>query len=133
MDLREFARAPVICLTSNTVEFVHGEIEDNPTDVVVVVDLDRRPIGLVTAADIADALASPLAANYAVGQLMRPATSTGYRRSLLDAQQQMETWGIDHLPVLDEEGRVAGVLVAEDVRRKVDSAEFATVEALRLA
>ncbi len=96
-----------------TLRDVQGIIRKRSHDLVVVVDEERRPLGLVTQADLRDrdqytpvtALMSSRLISFPVGVANR------------DAFLQMEEARVKAAPVLDESGRLAGVITRNDAVR----------------
>lgn len=94
-----------------------------------VVDADARVIGIVSADDLAAALALPLrpgrplaglerhaALEWSVGDLMTHAPQTLHRdASLAEAAERMAEGRFGCLPILDEDGRLEGVLSETDL------------------
>jgi CBS domain-containing protein len=81
-----------------------------------------RLLGLVTvtdvlAAEVREAMAASRPTLATAGDVMTPApASVGPDASLLEAVRVMVQRGIRHLPVVDEHGRVTGILSDRDVR-----------------
>jgi hypothetical protein len=97
-------------------------------DTVVVIDLDWRVVGML----------GPDTGQWTdvdrfqpVQLVMHEPVSIGFRRSPADALMQMDQWGRDRLPVIDENGEVSFVLYREDLAPLVDAE--AEHEALALA
>lgn len=96
-----------------TLRDVQGIIRKRSHDLVVVVDEERRPLGIVTHSDLRDRdqytqaalLMSPRLISFPVGIANR------------DAFLQMEEARVKAAPVLDDEGRLAGVITRNDAVR----------------
>ena len=96
-----------------TLRDVQGIIRKRSHDLVVVVDEERRPLGIVTNADLRDRdqytqaslLMSPRLISFPVGIANR------------DAFLQMDEARVKAAPVLDEKGRLAGVITRNDAVR----------------
>ncbi|MEO6771419.1 MAG: GuaB1 family IMP dehydrogenase-related protein [Kofleriaceae bacterium] len=96
-----------------TLRDVQGIIRKRSHDLVVVVDDERRPLGIVTHSDLRDRdqyteaslLMSPRLISFPVGIANR------------DAFLQMEEARVKAAPVLDGEGRLAGVITRNDAVR----------------
>jgi IMP dehydrogenase len=96
-----------------TVLDVAGIIRKRPHDMVVVVDDERRPLGIVTHADLRDRdRYTPVAGLMASRLVTIPAGMTNR-----DAFMLMERERVKAAPVLDREGRLAGVLTRDDAVR----------------
>lgn len=80
-----------------------------------VVDADRRVLGVVTVREVK--AADPSAR---VGDVMvRDVPAIGYDRTALDALELMSRSGVGRLPVVDEEGRLRGLVTKTDLIRAV--------------
>jgi IMP dehydrogenase len=96
-----------------TLRDVLGIIRKRSHDLVVVVDDDRRPLGTITHADLRDrdqytaasALMAPRVITIPKGMTNR------------EAFGRMEQARVRAVPVIDEEGRLAGVLTRDDAVR----------------
>ncbi|AKT37930.1 GuaB1 family IMP dehydrogenase-related protein [Chondromyces crocatus] len=96
-----------------TLRDVLGIIRKRPHDMVVVVDDERRPLGIVTHADLRDrdqytpagALMSPRVVTIPIGTPNR------------DAFLLMEETRVKAVPVIDADGRLHGVLTRDDAVR----------------
>jgi IMP dehydrogenase len=96
-----------------TLRDVQGIIRKRSHDLVVVVDEERRPLGIVTHSDLRDRdqytqaslLMSPRLISFPVGIANR------------DAFLQMDEARVKAAPVLDKEGRLAGVITRNDAVR----------------
>jgi IMP dehydrogenase len=96
-----------------TLRDVLGIIRKRSHDMVVVIDDERRPLGIVTHADLRDKDQYTPA-----GHLMSPRLVT-LRAGMpnRDAFLEMEAARVKAAPVLDKEGRLAGVLTRDDAVR----------------
>ena len=96
-----------------TLRDVQGIIRKRAHDLVVVVDEERRPLGIVTHADLRDRdqytpaslLMSPRTISFPVGITNR------------EAFLRMDEARVKAAPVLDEDGRLAGVITRHDAVR----------------
>jgi IMP dehydrogenase len=86
---------------------------DDRVHVLPVVDADGKPIGFVTPRDVLDE--AP-----AIRDVMTPfALDVPAETPLILAARLMVFGGFSHLPVVDREGCVVGILSATDVRASV--------------
>lgn len=96
-----------------TLRDVQGIIRKRSHDLVVVVDEERRPLGIITHSDLRDRdqytqaslLMTPRLISFAVGVANR------------DAFLQMDEARVKAAPVLDDEGRLVGVITRNDAVR----------------
>jgi IMP dehydrogenase len=96
-----------------TLRDVLGIIRKRSHDMVVVVDDDRRPIGIVTHADLRDRDQYTPAGLLMSPRLVTLAAGTPNREAFLRMEQER----VKAAPVLDEEGRLRGVLTRDDAVR----------------
>lgn len=96
-----------------TLRDVHGIIRKRSHDLVVVVDDERRPIGIVTHADLRDRDQYTPAAALMSPRLITIPMGTANRTAFL----LMEQARVKAVPVLDEAGRLHGVLTRDDAVR----------------
>ncbi len=97
-----------------------GRMETEKIDGMPVVEMGRL-LGVVTTTDllahVVRARISPAASEVTVGQIMTPDPEVTHLDDLfLDAVGRMTNRGIRHLPVIDAERRVVGILSDRDVR-----------------
>ena len=109
-----------IVATESLIESAVMMRERHVGNVVVVENLDgkRRPIGFLTDRDIiVSVIAAGLALeNLVVGDVMsKPVYCCGGTQSVFDAIAIMREHGIRRLPVLDEDGSLAGIVAASDI------------------
>jgi len=82
---------------------------------LVLLDGDRRPVGLLTEADIARRVALRASASDPVASVMtRDVRTVALDEFLYRAIARMRRYGLRHLPAVDEAGRLAGMLHLDD-------------------
>lgn len=96
-----------------TLRDVHGIIRKRSHDMVVVVDDERRPMGIVTHADLRDRDQYTPASALMSSRLVTLPVGTPNREAFL----LMEEARVKAVPVLDREGRLTGVLTRDDAVR----------------
>lgn len=96
-----------------TLRDVLGIIRKRPHDMVVVVDDERRPLGIVTHADLRDRDQYTPAGALMSSRLITIPAGTPNR----DAFLLMDEARVKAVPVLDPEGRLHGVLTRDDAVR----------------
>lgn len=96
-----------------TLRDVAGIIRKRAHDMVVVVDDERRPLGIVTHADLRDRDQYSATGSFMSKHLVTVPVGTPNR----DAFLLMEQHRVSAVPVLDAEGRLAGVLTRDDAVR----------------
>ena len=96
-----------------TLRDVQGIIRKRAHDMVVVVDDERRPLGIVTRADLRDRDQYSPAGSFMSSRLVTIEAGTPNR----DAFLKMEDARVKAAPVLDAGGRLVGVLTRDDAVR----------------
>jgi IMP dehydrogenase len=96
-----------------TLRDVQGIIRKRSHDMVVVVDDERRPLGIVTRADLRDRDQYSAVGTFMSSRLVTIGAGTPSR----DAFLRMEEERVKAAPVLDAEGRLVGVLTRDDAVR----------------
>ena len=83
---------------------------------VVVVDEANRPIGIFTERDLVRAVAEGIPMNMPISHIMtKNVIVAKTEESLTTAAHKMLDHGIRHLPVVDEDGRLVGIISIRDV------------------
>jgi IMP dehydrogenase len=96
-----------------TLRDVQGIIRKRSHDLVVVVDAERRPLGIVTQANLRDRDQYTRASVLMSTRMVTITAGTPNR----DAFLLMEEARVKAVPVLDDEGRLVGVLTRDDAVR----------------
>jgi IMP dehydrogenase len=96
-----------------TLRDVQGIIRKRAHDMVVVVDDERRPVGIVTHADLRDRDQYSPASSFMSSRLVTIAAGTPNREAFL----LMEDQRVKGVPVVDGERRLVGVLTRDDAVR----------------
>ncbi|ABC82904.1 GuaB1 family IMP dehydrogenase-related protein [Anaeromyxobacter dehalogenans] len=96
-----------------TLRDVQGIIRKRAHDMVVVVDDERRPVGIVTHADLRDQDQYSPAASFMSSRLVTIPVGTPNREAFL----RMEEQRVKAAPVVDAAGRLVGVLTRDDAVR----------------
>ncbi len=104
---------PLTVRPDATLRDIAGLIRKRAHDMVVVVDPDHRPLGIITHADLRDWDQYTPAHRVMVRRLMTIRTGTPNR----DAFNLMEIERLKAAPVVDEEGTLVGILTRDDAVR----------------
>ena len=96
-----------------TLRDVQGIIRKRAHDMVIVVDDERRPLGIITHADLRDRDQYSPAGSFMVSRMVTITVGTPNR----DAFLLMEDRRVKAAPVLDGDGRLVGVLTRDDAVR----------------
>ncbi len=104
---------PVVVKTKATLRDVQGLIRKRAHDMVTVVDDEHRPIGLITHADLREHDQYSSAEHVMSTNPVTLAAGTSNR----DAFLRMESQRVKALPVVDEAGKLVGVITRDDAVR----------------
>ncbi len=88
---------------------------------VPVVDEQARPVGILTDRDVCMAAYTQgvaLAAASVASAMAREVYSCGPADSLAEALKQMKTHRVRRLPVVDDDGRLVGIISLNDIARE---------------
>jgi IMP dehydrogenase len=96
-----------------TLRDVQGIIRKRAHDMVTVVDDERRPIGIITHADLRDRDQYSPASSFMSSRLVAVPAGTPNREAFL----LMEDRRVKSAPVVDREGRLVGVITRDDAVR----------------
>lgn len=117
VSVEDVVQTDVVTAESDTpLPTITEKMESEAVGSVVIVD-DDEPVGIVTDRSIAlclhemDDLAECTVDDVAVDDLVTGTTEM----SLFDALEQMSTGGIRRLPVVDDDGGLAGIVTLDDV------------------
>ncbi|MCU0270977.1 MAG: CBS domain-containing protein [Acidimicrobiales bacterium] len=107
----------VVCLTTNSAQQAARLMQEHRVGVVVVIDLDHRPVGILTDRDLATrVLARGLDPATPVQDVMtRDVVTIGTDIPAADAARHMAARTCRRLPVINEHGQVIGVVGIEDL------------------
>jgi CBS domain-containing protein len=138
------ATAVKCCAASDTLNTAAQMMWDNDIGCVPVVDQERRVIGMLTDRDVCMAAfiqGVPLAGSLVTSAMSKEVFSCTPDREIAEAERLMREKQIRRLPVIDAQGRMAGIISLNDIARegereiemkktrKVSDAEIARVMA----
>lgn len=118
MRIRDIATIPAVtCPPSATVTQVARTMMETDVGCVVVVDDDGRPVGICTDRDlVVRAVAGDWPAQTPVHAVMsHDVVSLPGDVDILRAGELMGSWSYRRLPILDDAGRVEGLLSLDDL------------------
>jgi CBS domain-containing protein len=122
MAIGEYCNASVVCCPANTsVADIAGLMREHHVGDVIVVGEDeqsRVPLGIVTDRDIViEAVAPQVDLNLiTAGDIMNtPLITIDACADLRDALQRMQEFKVRRMPVVREDGTLAGILTVDDV------------------
>lgn len=107
---------PASCNPQTPIRQVAQLMIDNDCGQIPVVDADNRPLGVVTDRDIAVRLVATGKADASAADAMStPCHSVAADSSVQDAVKLMESAKIRRVPVVDGDGRLAGIVSIADL------------------
>lgn len=128
MRLREkFVKEIVTASPEQSVASVGQLMKKHNVGTIVVVEREK-PIGIVTDRDVALALTvDGVVLQAPVRDIMTtPITTIAQDRELYDATWYMQSYKVRRLPVVDEDGRLVGIVTLDDLLKWL-SREFANL------
>lgn len=109
------------CAASDTLNTAAQMMWDNDIGCVPVVDQERHVIGMLTDRDVCMAAfiqGVPLAGSLVTSAMSKQVFSCTPERDIAEAERLMREKQIRRLPVIDAQGRVAGIISLNDIARE---------------
>lgn len=121
--VKEYMKKNVIVVNRNTtLRDVAKIMTENNVGSVIVVD-NGKPIGIITERDIVRAIGRNKDLNNKAEEIMTSSLITIKEDSpITGALSLMRSYNIRHLPVIDNEGNLKGIISIRDVARAIDDA-----------
>ncbi|ELZ23584.1 CBS domain containing protein [Halosimplex carlsbadense 2-9-1] len=107
------------------VEDAATQMQDNSVGSLVVVDDDNQLLGILTTTDFVDIVAKskPKAQTTVERYMTTDVVTTDAQTSIVDAADLMIEHGIHHLPVIDDEEGVIGMISTTDLAGYISSVQ----------
>lgn len=107
------------------VEDAATQMQDNGVGSLVVVDEDNQLLGILTTTDFVDIVAKskPKAQTTVERYMTTDVVTTDAQTSIVDAADLMIEHGIHHLPVIDDEEGVIGIISTTDLTGYISSVQ----------
>ncbi|QPV63139.1 CBS domain-containing protein [Halosimplex litoreum] len=107
------------------VEDAATQMQDNGVGSLVVVDEDNQLLGILTTTDFVDIVAKskPKAQTTVERYMTTDVVTTDAQTSIVDAADLMIEHGIHHLPVIDDEEGVIGMISTTDLAGYISSVQ----------
>lgn len=118
MSLERFCRKEVvIAFAFETVAAIAQKMRDQHVGCVVIVDSDQVPIGMITDRDlVVRVLAAAGRPDQPIERVMsRDLETVGRGEQLDDVVLAMRRHGVRRLPIVDDDGRLAGLVSLDDL------------------
>lgn len=112
----------------DSVEFAAELLRDETIGSVVVVDEDERLRGILTSTDFVHIVAEndPKDESTVSDYMTSDVVTVGAQDSIQEAADQLITYSIHHLPVVDDDNRVIGMLSTTDLAAYLSGVEDPT-------
>ena len=119
MEQLERGSRVITCSINEPLRDAAKKMNENNVGSVVVVD-DGKVVGILTERDLVRAVASGVPLDAPVGRIASRNLITARRgESILTVGMKMIEHQIRHIPVVDDDGKVVGVLSIRDVLRQL--------------
>ena len=107
------------------VEDAATQMQDNSVGSLVVVDEDNQLLGILTTTDFVDIVAKskPKAQTTVERYMTTDVVTTDAQTSIVDAADMMIEHGIHHLPVIDDDEGVIGMISTTDLAGYISSVQ----------
>ncbi|MCI0456717.1 MAG: CBS domain-containing protein [Gemmataceae bacterium] len=114
--IEKFVKRVVTAAPGDALAAVAQQMERHHVGAVVIVE-NHRPVGIVTDRDLALQLgAHGVAPRTPVGEVMStPVQTVSSDDGVFDTSQVMKESGVRRLPVVDEDGRLVGLVALDDL------------------
>lgn len=130
--VREWMSSPVLTIRPESpISLAHSMMKERKVRRLAVVDVDNQLVGIITIGDVREASPSDattlsiwelnyLWAQLTVGKIMsHDVTTIGLEESIYEAAKLMLDKKISGLPVVDETGKLVGMITESDIFRMV--------------
>ncbi len=119
--VKEYMKTRVITVGRNTMlKEVTRIMTDNNVGSVIVVD-NGKPIGIITERDVVRAIGKGKSLDTIAEEIMTASLITIKEDSpITGALSLMRTYNIRHLPVIDYDGNLRGIISIRDIARAID-------------
>lgn len=109
-------KEPVVCRPDVTIGEAASLMEGNHVSSILAVDEDNRAVGIVTHRDLRKVVLRGERGDPVAAFMSAPVKTISNRATVFDAFTRMIETGIDHLAVVNKEGRVVGVVTRKDIQ-----------------
>lgn len=109
-------KEPVVSNSNATIANAAFEMERNGVSSIVVVDDDKKPVGILTHKDLRKVIILGEKSDRVADFMSFPVKTTPAGATIFDAFTKMIDAGIDHLVVVSKEGKVLGVVTRKDIQ-----------------
>ena len=123
-------KEPVVCTFDTTITNAVSEMERSGVSSVVVIDNERKPVGILTHKDLRNVIIRGDKSDSVVAFMSSPVKTINIEETIFDALTKMIDNGIDHLVVIAKEERVFGVITRKDIQVHLEPS-FSVVKLFR--
>ncbi|HVP77494.1 MAG TPA: DUF294 nucleotidyltransferase-like domain-containing protein [Thermodesulfobacteriota bacterium] len=123
-------KEPIVCRSDTSIADAASGMERNGISSIVVVNDDRKPIGIITHRDLRNVIIRGKTSDAVTVFMSFPVKTIDTKATIFDALTKMIDSGIDHLVVVTKEGRVFGVITRKDIQIHLEPS-FSVVKLFR--
>jgi CBS domain-containing protein len=109
-------KEPVVCKSDATIVEAASNMERHGVSSIVVIDDNRKPIGILTHKDLAKVIIRGEKSDRVAAFMSAPVKTTSVTATIFDAFTKMTDVGIDHLVVVTKEDLIYGVVTRKDIQ-----------------
>jgi CBS domain-containing protein len=109
-------KEPVVCRSDTSIVDATSQMERRGVSSIVVIDDDKRPIGILTHSDLVDVIIRGKTSDTIVAFMSTPVKTIDRNAPIFEALTRMIDTGIDHLVVVTQEESVVGVITRKDIQ-----------------
>lgn len=119
--VKEYMKSNVITVDKNTIlKDIAKIMTENNIGSVIVID-NGKPVGIITERDIVRAIGKNKDLNARAEDIMTASLITIKEDApITGALSLMRTYNIRHLPVIDNDGNLKGIISIRDIARAID-------------
>ena len=123
-------KEPVVCRSDTSIADAVSEMERSGVSSIVVIDDDRKPVGILTHKDLKNVIIRGKKSDSVADFMSSPVRTINTEATIFDALTKMIDSGIDHLVVVTKEERVFGVITRKDIQVHLEPS-FSVVKLFR--
>ncbi len=125
LSIKNITREPIFCQLNTKLIFAINQMKFNKQDSIIILSDDNNPVGILTRNDILKLIPiSEINQNKAVSEFMSaPLISINKDELSYFAIIEMSKNNIHHLPILDSNGNISGIITKEDIFNLIQSSE----------
>ena len=123
-------KEPIVSRSDTSIADAASQMERNGVSSIVVIDDDKKPIGILTHRDLTNVIIRGERSDSVASFMSSPVKTIDTKATIFDALTKMIDSGIDHLVVVTKEERVFGVITRKDIQVHLEPS-FSVVKLFR--